>query len=173
MALRSGRHLAVLGELTEWWQDLWQRGIGSQVVLVCVPPGWGRSAVLEEFGAVVEDVDGPVTLVARVDGNFPPGRAVQADALREDLLAAVRRSRVAGLLGVDSAAGRVALGLGVAGLFVSGLAAAASVLVGSLAVTAAGNAWGCQPGRGGGRCRPRGEGGGGGIGVGPGGGDHR
>ena len=26
MALRSGRHLAVLGELTEWWEDLWQRG---------------------------------------------------------------------------------------------------------------------------------------------------
>ncbi len=122
MSLRSGRHLAVLGELTEWWEDLWQRGIGSQVVVVPVPPGWGRSAVLGEFRAVVEDVDGPVTLVVAIDGNLPPGRAVQADALREDLAAAGQRSRVAGLLDLDKVAGRVQLGLGVGGLFVSGLA---------------------------------------------------
>ena len=146
MSLRSGGHLAVLDELTEWWEDLCQRGIGSQVVLVCVPPGWGRSAVLEEFQALVDDdVNGPVTLIARVDGNLPPGRAVQADALREDLLAAVRRSRAAELLDLDTLAGRAALGLGVGGLFMSGMAAAVSVLVGSLAVTAAGNAWDASP----------------------------
>jgi len=141
MSLRSAQHLAVLGELTEWWEDLCQRGIGSQVVLLCVPPRWGRSAVLEEFKAVAENVDGPVALVAAIDGNLPPGLAVQADALREALAAAGRRSRVAELLNLGTAVGQVQLGLGVGGLFVSGLAAAVSVLLGSLAVTAAGNAW--------------------------------
>jgi tetratricopeptide (TPR) repeat protein len=145
MSLGAGRHLAVLEELAEWWEDLWQRGIGSQVVFVPVPPGWGRSAVLEEFRAVVEDVSSPVSFVVRIGGSLPPGRAVQADVLREDLAGAGRRSRVAALLGLDTAAGKVQLGLSVGGLFVSGLAAAASVLVASLAVTAAGNAWDGSP----------------------------
>ena len=134
----------MLGELAEWWEDLWQRGIGSHVVLVPVPSGWGRSTVLREFGALVEDDDGPVRVVVFLDGGLP-GRAVQADALLKGLLAAAPRSRVAELLGLGTAAGQVQLGLGVGGLFVSGLAAAASVLLASLAVTAAGNAWDGSP----------------------------
>jgi len=145
MALRGAQHLAVLAELTEWWEDLGQRAIGSQAVLVAVPPGWGRSAVLGEFRAVVEDIDSPITLVVAIDGSLPPGLAVQADALREDLAAAGQRSRIAELLDLDTAAGKVLLGLGVGGLFVSGMAAAASLLVASLAVTAAGNAWDGSP----------------------------
>ena len=144
MAIQSSRHLAVLGELTEWWEDLWQRGIGSHVVLVPVPRGGDALAVLEEFKAVVEDDDGPVRVVVFLDGGSP-GRAVQADALVKALMAAAPRSRVAELLGLGTAAGKVQLGLGVGGLFVSGLAAAASVLVASLAVTAAGNAWDGSP----------------------------
>jgi hypothetical protein len=144
MSLGSERHLAVLGELAEWWEDLWQRGIGSHVVLVPVPPGWGRSALLSEFKAVVEDDDGPVRVVVFLDGGLP-GRAVQADGLVNGLAAAAPRSRAAELLGLGSAAGRVQLGLGVGGLFVSGMAVAASVLVASLAVTAAGNAWDGSP----------------------------
>jgi hypothetical protein len=139
------RHRVVLEELTEWWEDLCQRGIGSQVVFVPVPFGWGRSTVLEEFRAVVEDVNGPITVVVTIDGDLPPGRAVQADALWEALAAAGRRSRVADLLDLDTALGRVQMGLGVGGLFVSGLAAAASVLIASLTMTAAGNAWDTSP----------------------------
>ena len=41
--------MKLYGELAEWWEDLWQRGIGSHVVLVPVPSGWGRSTVLGEF----------------------------------------------------------------------------------------------------------------------------
>jgi hypothetical protein len=49
----------------------------SQVVLA-VPPGVGRSAVLEEFQAVAEGDAGPVALVAAVDGDLPPGRATDS-----------------------------------------------------------------------------------------------
>jgi Tetratricopeptide repeat len=139
MSLQSERHLAVLGELTEWWEDLGQRGLGSHVVLVPVPPGWGRSTVLGEFRAVVEE--GPVTLVVPVNGNLEPGRAVQAEGLRKNLTDAGLGSRAAARLGLGTPAGKAVLGLGVGGLFVSGLAVAASVLLASLAVTAAGNAW--------------------------------
>ena len=138
--LRSQRHAAVLGELVEWWEDLWQQVIDSHVVLVPVPSGWGRSTVLGQIKAVLEDDDCPVRVVVFLDGGLP-GSAVQADALVKDLMAAAPRSRVAELLGLGTAAGKVQLGLGVGGLFVSGPAAAASVLVASLAVTAAGNAW--------------------------------
>ncbi len=62
MSGESGRHEAVAGELAEWWEDLCG-GIGSRVVLLAVPPAWGRSAVLDKFRAVVEDLDAPVTLV--------------------------------------------------------------------------------------------------------------
>jgi hypothetical protein len=37
MAIESSRHRAVLEELTEWWEDLRDRGTGSRVVLVAVP----------------------------------------------------------------------------------------------------------------------------------------
>ena len=49
MALRSTRHQAVLEELTEWWEDVRDGDIGSRVVLVEVPPGWGAQAVLDAF----------------------------------------------------------------------------------------------------------------------------
>ena len=145
MSLGAGRHRAVAEELVEWQEDLAERGIGSQVVLVAVPPGWGRSAVLREFAAVAGRDDGPVTLVAEVPGDLPPGRAVQAAALRDALAAFGRQPRVIRLLGLDTAAGEVQLGLGLGGLLASGPVAAASLLVASLAVTAAGNAWDGSP----------------------------
>ena len=44
-------------------------------------------------------------------------------------------------LGLDTAAGRVQLGVGLGGLVASGPPEAAALLVASLAVTAAGSAW--------------------------------
>jgi hypothetical protein len=41
----AGRHLAVAQELVEWWEDLRQRDIGSQVVLSGVPAGGARTAM--------------------------------------------------------------------------------------------------------------------------------
>ena len=36
-----GWHAALMAELAEWWEDLWQARTGSRVLLVKVPPGWG------------------------------------------------------------------------------------------------------------------------------------
>src|ERR1022692_100853 len=145
MSGEPGRHAAVAGELTEWWEDLCQQGIGSRVVLLAVPPAWGRTTVLRRFRAAVQDADAPITLLVNVDGKVAPDRAVQAVALRDALTSAAGRSRAAELLGLDATAGRVQLGVVVGGLFVSGLAAAASVLITSLALTAAGKAWDASP----------------------------
>ncbi|MFY9931263.1 MAG: hypothetical protein WAK82_25020 [Streptosporangiaceae bacterium] len=154
----------MLEELTEWWEDLRDRGTGSRVVLVPVPRGWGRSRVLEEFRGVVEDLDGPLTF--SISGTALAGRAVQAEELREALRTAELGSRAAGPLGLDTAAGEVQLGLGIGGLFASGLAVAVPLLLASLAVTAAGERLGCQPCRAAGRRGPGGASGGGRVCVG-------
>ena len=143
MAIQSSRHRAVVEELTEWWEDLRDRGTGSRVVLVAVPRRWGRSCVLEEFLGVVEVLDGP--LMFPISCTPSAGRAAQAEQLREALTTAELGSRAAGLLGLDTTAGKVQLGLGIGGLFASGLAAAVPLLLTSLAVTAAGNVWDASP----------------------------
>lgn len=71
----------------EWWEDVRDGGVGSRVVLVPVPGPWGASAVLDEFPGLVEDPDGPVTILVRVADVPPGGDAVAAVALR-DLLRA-------------------------------------------------------------------------------------
>ena len=123
----SRRQAAVLEELEEWREDVCGRGIGSRVVLVVAPAGWGRSAVLARFLDCAGGADGRVALVAGIDGNEPGDRAVQAAALQEKLAAVAPRSRAAELLDVDTPAGVAGLGLDVAGWFVPGLAAAVSL----------------------------------------------
>ena len=126
MAL-TWRQAEVLEEFGEWREDVREAGIGPRVVLLAVPAGWGRSAVLARFRDTVDDADGPVTVVAGVDGNLPGGRAVQAAALQKILAGVAPPSRAAELLDVDTAAGKAGLGLDVAGWFVPGLAAAVSL----------------------------------------------
>ena len=145
MTVRSSRHRAVVEELAEWWEDVRDGGIGSRVVLVQVPPGWGGSAVLEDFAGLVENPAGPVTILVRIDDVPLVSRAVEAGTLRDALRAPFARSKVADLLDLDKAAGRVQLGLGIGGVFAPALPAAVGLLVGSLAVTAAGNAWDASP----------------------------
>ena len=132
-------------ELAETLEDVAERGIGSRVVLVAVPAGWGRSTVLRQFSAVASADDRPVTLVASIDGNLPPGRAVQALEVRQALEAVAREPWLVRRLGLDATAGRAQLGLGLSGLVASGLAEATGLLVASLAVTAAGSAWDDSP----------------------------
>src|SRR5262245_16092380 len=125
------RQAGVLDELGEWREDVRERGIGSRVVLLAVPAGWGRSTVLAPVRDAVERADGPVAVVAGIDGNLPRGRpvggAVQAAALQEVLAVIAPPSRAAELLDVDTPAGKAGLGLDVAGWFVPGLAAAVSL----------------------------------------------
>jgi hypothetical protein len=142
---------AVAAELAEWREDVTERGIGSQVVVLAVPRGWGRSVPL---GQVADDAevgdDGPVMLVARVSGDVSGCMAVQAQAVAGAVARAWQEpgpaARAAGLLDLDTTTGKAQLGLGVAGLFVpGGLAVQAGLLAVSLGVTAAGNARDASP----------------------------
>jgi Tetratricopeptide repeat len=118
----SGQQAAVAGELVEWWEDIYERGIGSQVVLLEVPRGWGRTTVLDRLAVVTGGDDGPVALVVRIAGReLPDVMGVQAVVLRECLIAEGARRRVAELLGLDRLDGGLQLGLGVGSLFASGM----------------------------------------------------
>src|SRR5690242_19392909 len=104
----SGRHAELAAELDEWWENLWQAHTGSQVVLVTMPPGWGRSTVLDRFAArLASRGEAPVTLTVRIDGQKLPGEpALQAQVLRACLAEAARRHRAAELLGLDELSGQ-------------------------------------------------------------------
>jgi hypothetical protein len=142
----AGRHGELAGELIEWWEDLWQRGMTSRVVLVAVPPGWGRTAVLDQLAETAGGDDAPVTLIVRVNGReLPEEIGLQAAALRECLAGAAYPHRVAELLGMDRLGGSVQMGIGIAGLFVSGLAAGVGFLVAGLVAGAGGKAWDASP----------------------------
>ena len=145
MAVRSSRQQAVLQELTEWWEDISEARIGSRVVLVEVPPGWGATTVLREFQGTVADVDRPVAISVSVDEVLLVDRAIEATALSDALMAPLNRSRLAHLFGLNTAAGKAGLALGVGGLFVLGMSAQVSLLMAPLAATAAQNAWDASP----------------------------
>ncbi len=133
-------------ELVEWWEDLWQRGMTSRVLLVAVPPGWGRTTVLDRLVESAGADDAPITLIVQVSGReLPDGAGVQAAVLRDCLAGEATRHRVAELLGLDRFGGITQIGLGVGGLFVSGLAGAVGFLVAGVAVGAAGKAWDDSP----------------------------
>jgi tetratricopeptide (TPR) repeat protein len=119
--------VGALEELEEWREDVRERGIGSRIVLLAAPVGWGRTAVLARFRDTVAKADGPVTVVIGIDGNLPGGRAVQAAALQRILAGIAPPSRAAELLDVDTPTWTASLGLDVAGWFVPGLAAAVSL----------------------------------------------
>jgi tetratricopeptide (TPR) repeat protein len=153
----SGRHAELAGELVEWWEDLWQAHTGSRVVLVAVPPGWGRTTVLDRLAGAAGADDAPVTLIVPIEGQAlraletvglraqALARALQVQVLRADLDEAAEQHRAVERLGLDEPVGRAQLGLGVANLFFSGVTAGISFLLAGLAVTAAGKAWDDSP----------------------------
>jgi tetratricopeptide (TPR) repeat protein len=157
MGGESGRHAELAGELVEWWEDLCQAHTGSRVVLVAVPPGWGRTTVLDRLAEAAGADDAPVTLIVRIEGQAlraletvglraqTLARALQVQLLRADLNEATEQHRVVERLGLDEPGGRAQLGLGVANLFFSGLTAGISFLLAGLAVAAAGKAWDDSP----------------------------
>ena len=146
MVSESQRHALVLEELVECWEDIRVRQTGSRAVLVQVPQGWGRTFLLDRFAAFAQREDGPVALQVRIAGkSLPDGLGVQAQVLRDLLMEVGRSRRAAELLGVDRPVGVIQLGLGVGGLFVSGLAAAVSVLLATVAVGTAGTVWDDSP----------------------------
>jgi hypothetical protein len=146
MGTGVGRHAELAGELIEWWEDLCERRITSRVVLVEVPPGWGRSTALDHLAAAADRDDSPITLVIRVNGHeLPDEIGLQAAVLQDCLAAARSRHRVAELLGLDRFGGAAQVGLGIGGLFISGPAAGVGFLLAGVAVGAAGKAWDESP----------------------------
>jgi hypothetical protein len=137
----SDRHATALNELVEWWQDLSRQEINSRAVLLPVPPRWGRTHLLNEFAAIVED-DETISIVVRIPGAaLPDGLGLQALELRKLFSDAHVEHRVAELLGVDRLGGATQLGLNVAGLFMSPLATLVGLLLAGVGVGAAGKAW--------------------------------
>ncbi len=152
------RQARLVGELAEWWEDLWQTPTGSRVVLVVAPRGWGRSTALDRFvtGISARD-DAPVTFTIQIEGQAlqaieAPGsraqalaRALQVQVLRANLDEATEQHRAVHWLGLDEPTGQAQLGLGVASLVFSGLTAGISFLLAGLAVGAVGKAWDDSP----------------------------
>jgi tetratricopeptide (TPR) repeat protein len=142
----EGRHAELAEELTEWQEDLWQRSMTSRVVLVAVPPGWGRTTALDRLAETAGGDDAPVTLVVRIDGHKLPGETgLQAAVLRKCLAGASDSHQVAKLLGMDRLGGSVQTGIGIGSLFVSGPVAPVAFLLAGIAVGAAGKAWDDSP----------------------------
>jgi hypothetical protein len=144
----SGRHAAVLNELVEWWQDLSRQEINSQAVLLPVPPKWGRTYLLHQFAAVVEE-DEALSIVVHVPGAaLPDGLGLQALELRKLFSEARVKHRIAELLGVDRLGGATQLGLGLASLtpFLSPLATQVGLLLAGVSVGVAGKVWDDSPG---------------------------
>jgi hypothetical protein len=121
---------AAAGELREWWEDLWQRGIGSRVVLLKVPPGWGRSRVLDRVAEDVNSEGAPVTVVLRIPGRgLPDGTGPQAEQIRRWLSGEQAWRKVAEWFDVDRPGGALQAALDVLGVLVP--LAGAPVLVAS------------------------------------------
>ena len=146
MGVESSRHRVVLEELIEWREDISEGGTSSRVLLVEVPSGWGVTTVLREFAATVADPDGPVAISLSTDEVLLAGRAADAKALTDALMASLGRSRLARVAGLDTLAGKIGLALGVGDLFVSGLAAQVSLLLAPYGATAVQNLWDASPG---------------------------
>ncbi len=135
----SGRHEAAARELAQWWEGVRQGGTGSRAVLLAVPPGWGRSTVLDQLAGAINRVDAPAALVVRMNGRaLPDGPGPQAAVLQTCLMGAGVRQRAAEMLCQDQWRGTAPLRAG--SLFASSLAAALSFLLAGLAVAAVGMA---------------------------------
>ncbi len=132
------RQKEAAAELAQWWDGIRQAGVGSHVVLLVGPEGWGRSTVLDQLPAIISKTDAPICPVVRINGrSLPGGHGPQALALRDGLLAAEVRRQAAAMLCRSRLRGAPRLGMG--SLLLSGIAGTMSLLLASLAAAARGN----------------------------------
>jgi hypothetical protein len=130
------RQKAAATELAQWWDGLRLGGIGSHVVLLAGPAGWGRSTVLDQLPEIIR-ADAPIGLEVRINGrSLPEGPGQQAPVLRDRLLGAEVRRQAAALLCRSRLRGAPRLGAG--SLLLTGMAGAISLLRAGLAAAAAG-----------------------------------
>ncbi len=105
-----------LEELGEWWEDLVDRSIGSRGLVLAVPPGWGRTTVVERFRRRVESDQDRLGIVVSVPGaEAPPGAALQVAWLYELVRDAGLSERWREVVGVDRPEGVFDLSTDLAG----------------------------------------------------------
>src|ERR1019366_2842224 len=93
------RQKAAAPGVAQWWDGLRLGGIGSHVVLLVGPAGWGRSTVLDQLPEIISGADAPISLEVRINGNsLPDEPGLQAPALRDRLLGAQVRRQGGALL---------------------------------------------------------------------------
>lgn len=131
------RQQEAAAELARWWDGVRQGGGGSRAVLLAVPAGWGRSAVLDQVPGLIGAAGSPVGLDVRISGKSLPGElGAQAAAVRESLLGGDVRQQAAALLLRSRLRGPRRLGT--SRLLQAGVAGTASLLLAALAAAAAG-----------------------------------
>jgi hypothetical protein len=131
------RQKAAATELAQWWDGVRRGGIGSHAVLLAGPPGWGRTTVLDQLPVIIGRDDAATSLLVRINGrSLPDGPGLQAQALRDTLLAADVRRQAAALLSRSRQRGVARLGAD--SLLRSGMAGTISVVLAALAAAAAG-----------------------------------
>jgi AAA ATPase domain len=132
------RQQAAAAELTQWWDGIRQGGVGSHIVLLAGPPGWGRSTVLDQLPQLMSAAGRPVGLQVRINGkSLPAGPGARAAAVRDSLLGVDIRQQVAALLCRSGL--RRPRRLGTDRLLPSGIAGTISLFLASLAAAAAGS----------------------------------
>ena len=131
------RQRAATAELTQWWDGIQRGGVGSHVVLLAGPVGWGRSTVLEQLPRSMRAGGYPASLEVRISGqSLPAGLGAQAAAVRDNLLGADIRRQAAALLFRSRLRGPRRLGTD--RLLPAGIAGTVSLVLASLAAAAAG-----------------------------------
>ncbi|HTZ91078.1 MAG TPA: hypothetical protein VMB74_01675 [Streptosporangiaceae bacterium] len=132
------RQKEAAAELARWWDGIRHGGVGSHVVLLVGPEGWGRSTVLDQLPGIIGSADAPICPVVHINGrSLPAEHSPQALALRDGLLAVDVRRQAAALLCCSRLRGAPRLGTG--SLLLSGMAGTMSLLLASLAAAAQGS----------------------------------
>jgi AAA ATPase domain len=132
------RQKEAAAELAQWWDGVRRGGVGSHVVLLVGPEGWGRSTVLGQLPDIISEADVPAGALVRINGRSLPDEYVaQAAAVRDGLLGAEVRRQAAALLCRSRLRGAPRQRVG--SLLVSGIAGTISLLLAVLAAAAKGS----------------------------------
>ena len=134
------RQKAAATELAQWWDGIRHGGIGSHVVLLAGPPGWGRTTVLSQLPVMIGGANAPISLLVSINGrSLPDGPGPQARALRDGLLGAEVRRQAAALL-CRTRQRRTPRLRAPDSLLTSGMAGTISVVLAAIAAAAVGEA---------------------------------
>jgi AAA ATPase domain len=132
------RQKEAAAELAQWWDGIRHGGVGSHVVLLVGPEGWGRTTVLDQLPDVLARADAQPGALVRINGRTLPAEpGQQAVALRDGLLGAEVRRHAATLLCRSRLRGAPRLGVG--SLLASSIAGTMSLLLAALTAAVKGS----------------------------------